>query len=124
MWSWFLVVTWGISGYAYLFSILFPLSISLIITILSNTVVQVLLSGTVAFLDPGTMMGSWPLRVLAVLSTGYMACDSYLVSFGNQFPVCLCAEKSPRMSAGRGMLGSIWVRAEGPRVKVISMAGV
>lgn len=100
MCPWFLVVTWGISGYAYLFSILFPLSISLIITILSNTVVQVLLSGTVAFLDPDTMMGSWPLRVLAVLSTGYMACDSYLVSFGNQFPVRLGSDECWKGAVG------------------------
>lgn len=87
IWIWFLVVTWGLSGYAYLFSVAFPLNISMIITILVNTVLQVLLSGTVPILKPEAMMTDWPLPIFAFMSTGYMACDSYIVSFGNTFPV-------------------------------------
>ena len=87
MWVWFLAVTWGLSGYAYLLSTVFPLKISMIITILFNTVLQVLVSGTVPFLKPASIMTDWPLPIVAVMSTGYMACDAYIISFGNQFPV-------------------------------------
>ena len=88
IWIWFLVVTWGLSGYAYLFSVAFPLNISMIITILVNTILQVLLSGTVPILKPKAMMTDWPLPIFAFMSTGYMACDSYIVSFANTMPVC------------------------------------
>ncbi len=84
-WYWFVILTWGLSGWSYLFSTLWNRSLAVIGTILTNTVLHILVSGTLPFLRPETIYTDLPF--LGFLSSGFMACDSYIVSFTNQFPV-------------------------------------
>jgi ABC-type multidrug transport system ATPase subunit len=85
VWLWFVIVTFGWSGWSYFFSTLFPLKTATIMTILANTMLNVLLSGTVPFLKPEAIFTELPF--LGFISTGFMGADSYLVSFANQLPV-------------------------------------
>jgi hypothetical protein len=98
VWIWFIVVAFGWSGWTYFLSAVFPLESATIFTILANVLLNVLISGCVPFLRPDAIVTG--LSFLGFISTGFMAADSYLVSFGNQLPVtyvtcilgcCYCA---------------------------------
>jgi ABC-type multidrug transport system ATPase subunit len=106
VWTWFFILTWGMSGWSYFFSTVFPLKLATISTLLSNTFLQVLVSGTVPFLKPMQIVTTLPF--LGFLSSGFMAADSYIVSFANQFPPQYGVGNIALSDRTRMKKGSMW----------------